>query len=139
MLRVIAEARPRFVLAENVVGIINMALDTVLSDLESEGYTAGTVVLPACGLNALHKRSRVWVLADSNRKRGCSGDLPREHAVNACESPGGEVGGFWDAECPFCRVAHGIPDKTHRIAALGNSIVPQVAREILKGLIKSYE
>jgi len=138
MLRVIKEARPRFVLAENVVGIINMALDTVLSDMESEGYTAGTVVLPACGLNALHKRSRVWIIADSNRERGCSRDLPREDAVDAGESSRCPNVGYWDIEPPVGRVAHGVSDKTHRIAALGNSIVPQVAREILKGLVKSY-
>jgi len=138
MLRVIAEARPRFIVAENVVGIINMALDTVLSDLETEGYSAGAVVLPACGLDALHKRSRVWIIADSNSERGCSGDLPREDAVNARESSRCPGVGYWNIESPVGRVAHGVLDKTHRIKALGNSIVPQVAREILKCLVKSY-
>lgn len=40
MLRVIREFKPRWVVGENVAGIVNMALDTVLSDLESQGYWA---------------------------------------------------------------------------------------------------
>ena len=40
-----------------------MALDGVLSDLEAEGYETGTVVLPACAVNAPHRRDRVWVVA----------------------------------------------------------------------------
>tara|TARA_B100001540_G_scaffold9868_1_gene8674 strand:+ start:10337 stop:11230 length:894 start_codon:yes stop_codon:yes gene_type:complete len=69
MFRVIKESRPSFVVAENVVGIINLALDTVLSDLEGEGYSAGTVVLPACGINAPHRRDRVWILAHAECER----------------------------------------------------------------------
>ena len=66
MFRVIKEARPDFVLAENVAGLINMALDDVLSQLEGEGYSTGAVVLPACSLNAPHRRDRVWILAHSD-------------------------------------------------------------------------
>lgn len=69
MFRVIKESRPSFVVAENVIGIINLALDTVLSDLESEGYSAGTIILPACGINAPHRRERVWILANAERQR----------------------------------------------------------------------
>ena len=49
MLRVIAEIKPTWIIGENVAGIINMALDTVLADLELQGYEARTIVLPACG------------------------------------------------------------------------------------------
>jgi len=63
MLRVIVEAQPTWVLAENVAGLINMALDEVLADLEAEDYATGTVILPACSQNALHRRDRVWIIA----------------------------------------------------------------------------
>jgi len=63
MLRVIRELRPTWVLGENVPGIVNMALDTVLSDLENEGYTAQPFIIPACGVDAPHKRERVAILA----------------------------------------------------------------------------
>lgn len=66
-LRVIREARPRWVVVENVAGFINLALDGVLSDLEAEGYETGAVVLPSCAVNAPHRRDRVWVVAHDSR------------------------------------------------------------------------
>lgn len=63
MLRVIHELRPAWVLGENVPGIVNLALDTVLSDLENEGYSAQAFLVPACGVDAPHRRERVAILA----------------------------------------------------------------------------
>lgn len=63
MLRVISEARPRWVLGENVAGIITMEFDRVLSDLEGEGYSCQALVIPACAVDAKHRRDRVWIIA----------------------------------------------------------------------------
>ena len=63
MLRVIHEIRPAWVLGENVPGIVNLALDTVLSDLEAEGYEVETFLVPACGVDAPHRRNRIAILA----------------------------------------------------------------------------
>ena len=38
----------------------------------------------------------------------------------------------WATEPNVGRVAHGIPNRTHRLKALGNAIVPQVAYEIIR-------
>ncbi|MBC7340848.1 MAG: DNA (cytosine-5-)-methyltransferase [Clostridia bacterium] len=65
MLRIIKALRPRWVLGENVANIVNLALDTVLSDLENEGYETGTFVIPACAVGAPHVRPRVWIVAYS--------------------------------------------------------------------------
>ena len=65
MLRVIKQARPVFVVAENVAGHITLGLDEVLADLESEGYTGRAIVVPACAVNAPHRRDRVWIIAKS--------------------------------------------------------------------------
>jgi DNA (cytosine-5)-methyltransferase 1 len=63
MLRVIQELKPTWVLGENVPGIVNLALDTVLSDLEAEGYEVQTFNIPACGVDAPHRRYRIAILA----------------------------------------------------------------------------
>lgn len=63
MCRIIALARPTWVIAENVAGLIAMALDDVLVDLESLGYTARTIVIPACAVGAPHRRDRLWIIA----------------------------------------------------------------------------
>ena len=65
MFEVIKAVRPHYVIAENVAGIINLALDTVLSDLESEGYACQAFVIPACAQSAPHRRDRVWIVANT--------------------------------------------------------------------------
>ena len=66
MLRVIQESRPRWVIGENVLGFINMALDDVQADLEREHYTVRKFVLPAVAVDARHRRDRVFVIAYAN-------------------------------------------------------------------------
>ncbi len=66
MFEIIKHKRPRWVVAENVAGHIAMGLDEVLFDLESEGYTARPVVIPACAVDAPHRRDRVWIVAHAN-------------------------------------------------------------------------
>lgn len=66
MLRVIATIKPAYVVGENVTGIIGLALDAVLSDLEAQDYTTETFIIPACSKNAWHRRDRVWIVAYTN-------------------------------------------------------------------------
>jgi DNA (cytosine-5)-methyltransferase 1 len=70
MLRVIKELKPHWVLGENVAGIVNMALDQVLSDLENIGYETQAFIIPACGVDAPHRRYRCFILAHT-RLCGC--------------------------------------------------------------------
>ncbi len=67
--RLLDELRPSWFVGENVAGHISMGLDQVLSDLEASQYTARTFVIPACAADAPHRRSRVWIVANSR----CSG------------------------------------------------------------------
>ena len=69
MLRLIREIRPSWMLGENVTGIINMELDKIISSLEEENYKVGTYIIPACGVDAPHKRNRVWIVAHTNSPR----------------------------------------------------------------------
>lgn len=63
MLRVIRTILPTWVVGENVAGVISMELDTVLADLEGIGYSCQAFVIPACAVNAMHRRDRVWIVA----------------------------------------------------------------------------
>jgi len=63
MLRIIQEAKPRWVIGENVFGLINMALDDVQADLEREHYEVRKFVLPAVAVDAHHRRDRVFIVA----------------------------------------------------------------------------
>jgi len=140
MLRVIKEAKPPWILAENVPGIFRMALDTVLADLENEGYATGTFIIPACGLNAPHRRNRAWIIANSindRMRRGNHGDSRGSKCTLQIKRPIQRAD--WEKDwhevaARFCRVDDGISDRVYRLKALGNAIVPQVAYEILKNI-----
>lgn len=69
MLRVVQDLRPTWVIGENVAGIVNMALDTVLSDLESIGYTCQALIIPACATDAAHRRDRCAIISYNNEIR----------------------------------------------------------------------
>ena len=67
MLRVISEIKPTYVVGENVSGLLSwnggLVFDEVRADLETQGYEVAVFVLPAAGVNAPHKRERVWFVA----------------------------------------------------------------------------
>jgi DNA-cytosine methyltransferase len=70
-LRVIREVEPRFVVGENVPGLITTMLDEILSDLENIGYTSEAFVIPACAFDAPHRRNRVFIIAKNTKRDGC--------------------------------------------------------------------
>lgn len=63
--RIVAYHRPAWCLFENVAGHVSLGLDAVCSDLEGIGYTCGPLVVPACAVDAPHRRDRVWILANT--------------------------------------------------------------------------
>ncbi|NCB28066.1 MAG: DNA cytosine methyltransferase, partial [Bacteroidia bacterium] len=83
MLRVISELRPRYVLAENVRGAVNLALDTVYSNLVNEGYKVYPYVIPASAVGAPHQRERLFVV-------GVREDVHRQY-TEAMENTGCEL------------------------------------------------
>jgi DNA (cytosine-5)-methyltransferase 1 len=90
MFRAIREIRPRYVVGENVRGLLNwsegLVLEEVYADLESEGYEVQTFVLPAVGINAPHRRDRVYIIAHANSDAGRSGSS--EGGRTECEASG---------------------------------------------------
>jgi len=86
MLRTIREIQPRWVVGENVLGLVNwsggLVFHEVQADLEAEGYEVQPYVLPAVSVNAPHRRDRVWFVAysrhNSTRKAGNSTGNERE-------------------------------------------------------------
>jgi DNA (cytosine-5)-methyltransferase 1 len=67
MFRIIKAFKPRYVIGENVRGIVNIqdgvVFETVCTDLESEGYEVQPFIIPAAGVGAPHRRERVWIVA----------------------------------------------------------------------------
>jgi DNA (cytosine-5)-methyltransferase 1 len=149
MLRVISESGCKWVIAENVPRIINLALDDVLDDLEGQGFSAWAANIPACAAQAPHFRPRVWVVAH-RQSIGING------VVGECKSKAAEDGESgrhsdgrpyginstmpasrwetWDGKSRVCRVVNGVSQRIH---GLGNAIVPQVAEQLIRCAISS--
>jgi len=74
MLRIIREVSPRYVVGENVRGLLNwsggLVFEQVCADLENEGYEVTPYLLPACGKNAPHRRDRIWFVAKNTDENG---------------------------------------------------------------------
>ena len=64
--RVIREASPRWVVAENVRGLLSLnggvEYGTLCADLEALGYEIRAFVIPALAVGAPHQRNRVWII-----------------------------------------------------------------------------
>jgi len=94
MLRAIREIRPRWVVGENVLGLVNwsggLVFHEVQADLEAEGYEVQPYVLPACAVNAPHRRDRVWFVAKNIKRDGFVFGEPKKEGAeirqfgNAC-------------------------------------------------------
>ena len=164
MLRIIHEIKPTWIVGENVAGIESMALNEVLSSLEGEGYNTETYIIPACALNAPHRRDRFWIVAHScsngqqwnqTNKEGFEHNGRRP---TFCEpqpyvsfrtftyTNGERLQGYdklpgqkWEnfpTQSPIRSGDDGIPSGLVRSAVhgAGNAIVPQVAFEIFKAI-----
>jgi len=86
MFSLIKKYRPTWVIGENVDGLVSMGLDSVLADLGSSGYGARTFAIPACAVNAPHRRYRLWIVANSQSAG------KRREVGNFCEKDGGSWG-----------------------------------------------
>jgi len=65
---IVKRKHPTWCVFENVYGHVAMGLDKVLNEMEMEGYTTQTFIVPACSLDAPHLRNRLWIIAHSNRQ-----------------------------------------------------------------------
>jgi len=88
MLRAIREIAPKYVVGENVSGLLSwnggLVFNEVQADLENEGYEVQPCVLPAAAVNAPHRRDRIWFVAYANNPRtneqsGINGNRQKEN------------------------------------------------------------
>jgi DNA (cytosine-5)-methyltransferase 1 len=90
MSRLVGELRPRFVIVENVSGLLVSGMGRVVGDLSRLGYDAEWGTLSACAFGAPHTRERVFIVAypDEGRRR-TSGPREVERRTNSyrCRSP----------------------------------------------------
>lgn len=140
MARAVRVLRPRYVLVENVPGLLTLGLDDVLADLAELGFDAEWGRVPACSVGASHTRDRVFLLAfpacvDEPREMSrhpFHGAADDGRAEPRGSGRGASRPGRWLPEPAVDRMADGVPRRLVRapLEALGNAVVPQVAEWI---------
>lgn len=163
MFRVIREFQPTWIIAENVRGLLTwnegLVFEQVCADLENEGYEVQPFIIPACSLNAPHRRDRVWFVANRTvtgrqgnglQRQGRSGQPSgdgKNEKQNSIQLPSWDEN-WTEIAAELCRMDDGIPSgldefsgytkarhRQERLKALGNAIVPQVAEQIMRGML----
>jgi DNA (cytosine-5)-methyltransferase 1 len=163
--RTLRVLRPRWVLLENVPGLLIRGMGQVLGDLAACGYDAEWDCISAAAVGAPHRRDRLWVVAyrvcgGSSRpmaeREGPSAWLERNFGWNGearnvadtdkprlargwLDGSGQAIkrSDWWNVEPNVGRVAHGIPHRVDRLKGLGNAIVPQVACWIMRRIVEA--
>lgn len=142
VLRIVKQARPRWVLCENVVGHFTLGLDEVLDDLEGAGYAcAPPAIIPACAVGMWHRRDRVWIIAHDTRQHLQKSEVVDTETLLSESRRIADAARIrvaeWEADQPsMVGVAHGIPYWVDRARGTGNAIVPAVAAEILRCMMR---
>lgn len=133
---VIGRCRPAFVVVENVRNLRNLGLDEVLADLHALGYAAEWQTVRALAAGALHRRSRMFIVAyrdvegaplllhdgltDAYRET-----FARKRAGLWSAFPCSPVIGAFDLDADVRRM---------RLAATGNAVCPPQAEPIFASL-----
>jgi DNA (cytosine-5)-methyltransferase 1 len=155
--RLIREYRPTTVFGEQVAGAAGLSwIDSVYTDLEEAGYAVGAADLPACSVNAPHRRQRLWWVAISdvtglqrhrpdpstfewNCKAGST-------ATTGLSNPWSDIvwlkcsdGKARPTQPGLFPLANGVPNRVGRLRAYGNAIVPQVAAEFIAACMDSLQ
>jgi DNA (cytosine-5)-methyltransferase 1 len=139
MLRIIRGVEPAWVIAENVRGIVSMELDQVLIDLEDSNYSTESFIIPACAVEAPHRRDRVWVVANSNSKRLQVSKQEKPQRTGPDDTGEAIAERAWRSSEPgILRVAYGIPGRVDRLKSLGNAVVPLIPHRLYE-IIKMAE
>jgi len=163
MLRCIKEVKPKWIVGENVRGLVSwnegMVFNEVYDDLEREGYEVQSFLIPAAGVNAPHQRYRIWFIGFKNNDAKDANSIRQKWGLYEGESENANGKQFsqsnarnlqnkaWQnfpTEYPLCNGNDGISKRLDRITFLkwrsesikagGNAIVPQVAYQIFSAI-----
>jgi len=145
--RLLGDIRPKYAIFENVTNLLNGErgdwFKRVLWDIYSVGYDAEWHCISAAHVGLPHIRNRIWIIAYPNEK-GFQG-LFKSNAITISEL--GDTGQSFNRINRYndlgvscipenIRMDDGLPNRSHRAKALGNSLVPQIPELIGRAIME---
>ena len=151
-LRLVGELRPDYAIFENVSNLLSGPSEKrggwfsrILGDLAEIGYDAEWHDIPASYIGAWHRRGRVWILAYPNKVSRQQG-ISKKPIFRQSYLQGQSEGSFekWTGrsrlpKSVICGRHDGVPEVPHRLAALGNAVIPQIPEMIGRAILESIE
>jgi DNA (cytosine-5)-methyltransferase 1 len=150
MFRLVCEVRPRWVVAENVPGLLSSDngrfFGNILRDLAGAGYDAEWKTISAKSIGAMHRRERIFIIAysvvpgrDGFKSVKCLfTSSEKTQPINSHQI----VGTWMELEGNRMRLRNdngiSIGMERERLRILGNAVVPQVAQKVGE-MILAYE
>jgi DNA (cytosine-5)-methyltransferase 1 len=155
LFRLVAACRPAVVMGEQVAAAVGKDwLDGVCADLEGVDYAIGAAVVPACAVDAPHRRDRLWFVADINgahcdrERRPSDASFSRSEWVLEENGAKRRIGigelvamGIGEQAPSYAearRLVHGDPTRVGRLRAYGNAIVPPLAAEVIGAYLDTH-
>lgn len=146
----VQQCRPSVVFGEQVASADALRWwDVVATDLEESDYACAAVDLCAAGVGAVHNRSRLYWVANSMQPGFSARDERRTAESKDVELAWGEFARvhaardwkrFQSSAKPELRpFADGLPNRVGALRGAGNAIVPQVAAEFIKAVMKEIQ
>ena len=152
-LRIIRELQPKYVVGENVNGLLSTIHESVCAEMEAEGYEVWTFSIPACAVGAHHERYRVCILGISKSQSrlqthpetDAAGTQPKTWECAVQQFGAYLPGTYWAVhKSPVCGMDDGIPawmggyrGYKQRMQCYGNAVVPQQFYPIFKVIFEA--
>lgn len=138
--RLVREIRPKWVIGENVRGILSSESGRffagILRDLSSLGYDAEWFNIPGGAVGCEHLRPRIWLVAYPNETQleggSISSGIYSEYANASYSRRGKDKPGVE-------RSLNGIPSQMDAVGAFGNAVVPQIPELIGRAIMASQK
>jgi DNA (cytosine-5)-methyltransferase 1 len=147
--RIIRETQPRWVVGENVAGLLTSEsgrfFGGILRDLADLGFDVGWSSVRASWVGAIHQRERIFIVAHSSNYRSKHTEYAKGERLSergqeeGCAASRGlacDEREFHEQvrASVFVRNSNGIPNRMDRIKSLGNSIVPHQVYPIYQAI-----
>jgi DNA (cytosine-5)-methyltransferase 1 len=142
--RIVSEIKPRWVVAENVPGLLSSEdgrfFRNILRDFAEMGFDVGWATISAAAVGAVHRRERLAIVAHANSvhvEGNTKEPIQRVASQPQCFHDGTSEN--WSRRCnvyqpKLLRTYNGIPNQVDRIKCLGNAVVPQQFCPIFKAI-----